>query len=483
MGFLKGNGWVDRFFHGVAVLNGVAALCALAIYAYAGVFARYLSDDYCESAWLISSQNLIDATLKAYYSWLNSYSIMLFVQLIDWAGIWGFQIMSGVMILLWVAAMAWLSSGIGKSLSLRLNPAIHLWLAGLAIFLSLYQAPALYQILYWRTGMIPYTLPLVFFAGIAAYVIWYARFPYRKTRALWAGVVLFALVFFASGLGETTAALQIGVLVVAVLAVWLTRSEHGRRDILTMLAVSLIGAIVSILIIAFSPGTTTRLDSIMRQPPIYNPVELSLDVMVFTSQFVWDALKVAPLPNLVSIAIPLGIMYFNSSNGTGISSPRLRLAALILLAFIFFVVGCSFAPSAFVRTYPAARARFAAHFVLTLGLILEGGILGLLLGRIRLPVKAEAAKFLVVVFLALSTLYPLQAASKVYASIPEYQRFAAAWDERDAYIRKSIAAGAKDLVVVQLDSIGGVGEYKGDRRFWINVCAAQYYGLDSITAP
>jgi hypothetical protein len=65
----------------------------------------------------------------------------------------------------------------------------------------------------------------------------------------------------------------------------------------------------------------------------------------------------------------------------------------------------------------------------------------------------------------------------------EYQKFAIAWDARDAYIKKSVAEGAKDLVVIQLDSVGGVGEYKEKKSFWINSCAARYYGLDSLIAP
>jgi hypothetical protein len=156
---------------------------------------------------------------------------------------------------------------------------------------------------------------------------------------------------------------------------------------------------------------------------------------------------------------------------------------LAVLLFTFIVVGFSFAPSAFVRTYPVARARFAAQFVVTMSLILEGGLLGILASRLHLPVKVDILKGLTVGFLGLLTIYPLYTAPKISASMVEYQKFAIAWDERDAYIKKSIAEGAKDLVVIQLDSVGGVGEYKGNKSFWINSCAARYYGLDSLIAP
>jgi len=36
---------------------------------------------------------------------------------------------------------------------------------------------------------------------------------------------------------------------------------------------------------------------------------------------------------------------------------------------------------------------------------------------------------------------------------------------------------------VQLDAPGGVGEYKGNPRDWINRCVARFYGLNSIIAP
>jgi hypothetical protein len=483
MSFSEKNGWVQRGFQVTAMLNSLAVLFILSIYAYGGFFSRYVADDYCEAVDLYQAKNVLDATIQAYKAWMNSYSLMLFVQFSEWGGIWGFRLMAGVTILLWVIGLVWLVSEIGKALGLPLSFAVKLWIAGLAIFLSLYQTPVLFQILYWRTGMIPYTLPLVFFVGIAAFVLWYAQLPFQRSRARWAGILCVGLVFFASGLGETTAALQIGLLVVVVLTVSLTRTEHQRKDVLTMLTASLIFAVISMLIIAFSPGTATRLDIIMRQAPVYNPIELASDVIAITSHFLWDTLKVAPLPNLIAIAVPFGILYFHASSGNLSPAARIRLAILAVLLFTFIVVGFSFAPSAFVRTYPAARARFAAQFVVTLSLILEGGLLGILASRLYLPGKTDILRGLTVGLLGLLIVYPLYTASKISNSMVEYQKFAIAWDERDAYIKKSVAEGVKDLVVVQLDSVGGVGEYKGNKSFWINSCAARYYGLDSLIAP
>ena len=111
--------------------------------------------------------------------------------------------------------------------------------------------------------------------------------------------------------------------------------------------------------------------------------------------------------------------------------------------------------------------------------------MGVLLSRLQLPVPLPLTRGLVVVTLAVLMIYPLQSSSKIYASFADYRNFATAWDLRDAQIRQAVAEGTKDLVVIQLDSVGNVGEYKGfgGPNYWINICAADYYGLHTLVAP
>lgn len=487
MRFFRRITTVDGFFQTVSVLHCLAVAVVLLTYAYGGLYSRYLADDYCASVLLLSSPTLFESTLAGYNSWFNAYSILFFVQLVDWAGIWGFRLMSGVTLLLWTACLTWLFTEISRTLKLRLGFAIHLWLAGSVVFLSLYQAPSLYQILYWRTSLIPYTLPLVFFIGIAAFLLRYVRQPYQKSRAVWAGAITLFLVFIASGLGETTSAMQIGLLFVAVMVVWLTKSLHGRKDLLYILLASLVIAMASLLLIAFSPGTINRLDRIMNQSPLYNPLTLSIQTLTYTGQFLLDHIKSAPLPVLIMIVLPFAALYLRKSRGQSeednIPSSVLRLALLLVPLLMIIAIGFSFAPSAFVRSFPVARARFASIALLTFCLAVEGGLLGILASRVRSMAGTLYFRYALLALLAVLVYYPLRVAPRVYAAMPEYRTFAAAWDERDASIRQAIAEGATDLVVVQLDSIGGVGEYKGNETAWINRCAARFYGLNTLRAP
>jgi hypothetical protein len=266
------------------------------------------------------------------------------------------------------------------------------------------------------------------------------------------------------------------------------RFKHQRHDVLTLLAILLVSAVASILTMAVSPGTAARLDNIMTNPPIYNPVTLSLNVIIYTSQFLFEYFKVAPLPNLIAFSVSLIIMYFRSAdekNDRRFSSSQILMTCLWLLVFMFIVSGFSFAPSAFVRTFPVARARFPAYFLVVFVLILQGGLIGYWLSQLKLPIPVKWTKSLIVGVLVVLAIYPLQSSSKIYASLAPYRNFAVAWDERDAQIRQAVASGTQDLVVVQLDAVGDVGEYKGagGPNYWINVCAADYYGLHTLVAP
>jgi hypothetical protein len=57
------------------------------------------------------------------------------------------------------------------------------------------------------------------------------------------------------------------------------------------------------------------------------------------------------------------------------------------------------------------------------------------------------------------------------------------WDQRDRQIRAAVARGEKDVLVLPIDSqyIGGLLEFYPQPN-WVNLCAAQYYGIDVIRA-
>jgi hypothetical protein len=61
------------------------------------------------------------------------------------------------------------------------------------------------------------------------------------------------------------------------------------------------------------------------------------------------------------------------------------------------------------------------------------------------------------------------------------REWARRWDDTDRRLRVARAAGLRDATVPALDKLAGVGSIGPNSQDWVNVCAANYYGLRSIT--
>jgi hypothetical protein len=219
-----------------------------------------------------------------------------------------------------------------------------------------------------------------------------------------------------------------------------------------------------------------------------NLFALGMESLVYGLQFLFDTFKVSTLPAFLSFFIPLLLIcavrdpFSESPSRQAELKKKLKWLALLLPVCLLVATVFSFAPSAYAQSYPSARVRFPALFLLTITLMVEGGIAGYFLGDLKLR-SSQFFRWSAIGLLMLTFLYPIRIAMKLYGEIPEYRSHALAWDARDALIRQAVANGETDLTVIQLDTIGGVQEYKGDERFWANRCAADFYGLNSLRAP
>ncbi len=150
---------------------------------------------------------------------------------------------------------------------------------------------------------------------------------------------------------------------------------------------------------------------------------------------------------------------------------------------LFITIAFSFAPSAFAQSYPVDRARYPAHFLMTMGLAAEGGVLAILTSKIHLPLKSAYLIPGTGLVLCLLAFYPVRAAYNLYSiAEPEYHSWAAAWDSRQGQIFTEKAQGIKDLVVPHLPGIGYVKELDSSPNYWVNKCAEKFYGIESLKA-
>lgn len=481
MRFLAGKSLTAWSYQAVIVLGNLITAAALLVFAYLGTFTRYLADDYCLSVFLMGS-NTFQATIRSYIVWSDRYSNLFLIQLIEWGGKWGLQLMSATAILLWMGGLTWLVSEIGKSIRLQWKPGNNSWIAGLVIFISLFEAPNLYQVLYWRTGLVTYLAPLVIFVYVAAVILWQYRTAFQKVPLWGTSLICFGLIFFAGGSSETTSALQIGALMLAILPVFIHKKQHLRKELIIILGVSLASAVLSMLVMALAPGNGVRLNT-----PTSNGILLGKETVTYSAQFIWLTLRTLPLPNAIAFAIPfLAIIIHHSRDNetpTQIPVAALWLTTAIIPVILFVTIAFSFAPSAFAQSYPVDRARFPAHFLMVLALTVEGGVLALLASQIRLPFNTAYLKPVAGLSLCLLALYPLRAVYKLYSVAgPEYRSWAVAWDSRQGKIFADKANGLLVQVVPRLPGMGYVKELDQSPDYWVNRCAEKFYGIQSIKA-
>lgn len=461
----------------------ISIVLPIIVYAYLGTFSRYRGDDYCETTRLLGSSNALKASITRYLERTGRYSTLLLVQVSEWFGNSGMIYMSATVLLMWQIGMTWMMAEFGDATGLHWGKWLSFVLAALIIFFSLYRASNLFQILLWRSGMVSYLAPLVLLTYITAFILHQLHAPLSSSRQLWSSILIFGGVLLAGGTSETVAALQIIILLLVFLGLYLWTGSI-RKEVFVPLGTALLSAVLAMLIMALAPGNLARMD--VTSPPIPDWFSFGTETLVYALQFIPDSFKVSPLPSILAFFMPF-LLFFGLRNPFLQSSPqlakKLRWLMLLIPLGVLVAITVNFAPSAYAQSYPSARVRFPSVFLLTLALVAEGSLAGYLLGQIK-PVPASMLfRALVLALLTLTFLYPIRAATKLYDQVPDYRAHAAAWDARDEHIRQAVAQGATDLVVVQLDTIGGVQEYKDNERFWVNRCAADFYGLRSLRAP
>lgn len=469
-------------FFELALWAGIlTTLSALALYAYLGTFSRYVSDDYCLSAFFLTD-DFISAMIRRYFVSSSRYTNILFIGLSDKLFGWhNVAILPALMLSLFVLGMYLFLKELSEMFQGGWNRALTFFLALLLVLFSVAQAPDLYETLYWRAGMTSHFAPVVFLPFLGAFLIRQIRNATESSPPLWIQAACFLIPFMIGGLSEPPTALMITILGLAVVAAWRWSDSRRRRSTLILLFWSLAGAVTALLVMGLAPANSLR----MQTPPPPLP-ELVSEILYYPSFFVLGTLRTLPLPTLISITVPAVLFYVKYMYpGQGLSlliSRWLVLLMLLVLLLAYLFIAASFAPSVYGQSYPVPRAQFSARVVMTAALMTEGALMGLWAAQAG-PKSEHPARWrnFAIVLLAILALYPLRTAWRMFGEIPVYQQSAAVWDAREAEILAMKAQGQQDLVVRFLSEvpIQDLGDRTGYR---LNRCAAALYGVDSIVA-
>ena len=468
-----------KLLNGVVLFAILTTLAALALYGYLGTFSRYGSDDYCLSAFYVREGDLLTKIIQRYNENSSRYTNILFIGLVDSVlGWYNVAMLPPVMLTLFVLGYYVLLHEISRLASLGWSRAFCFVLASFLLFLSLLQAPNLYETLYWRAGMTSHFAPLAFMPFLFVFVLRNIR---NARDSWWICSACFLLAFILGGFSEPPVALLVTVLVLAVGVVWRRTDLLHRRAALRVLLWTLLGALLALITLALAPANSIRLGN--SAPGL---MDLVGRTMRYPFDFIVYDLRSFPTPTLVSIVLPALLFFveYSKSISVQMNSNRRRLAVWLIAgsALAYLLIAASFAPSVYGQNFPIARARFAGRVILTGNLMLIGAMLGILFANLRSKIiQFPRLRVVALTMLFLLSFYPLWTSQRVAEDISLFQQRAQAWDERDALIRSLKANGVQAVIVPRLPT-EVIQDLQDRPRFRLNRCASLLYGVKTILA-
>lgn len=456
-------------------LQGITGLAALSFFIYIGSFSRYWADDFCYIGIVENTNSIFDAVRLVYATWSNRYTNVLFVGLLNLFGPDGIRFFPGIMIALMAIVLFVMIQNLARFLKYPIKPLLAANLAILLTFFTILQTPNRFQSVYWMMGLVTYFAPVVFLALMVAIAAWAAQ---RESTDKLGLILLALLAFLAGGLSETTLAFQITFFTLALAAALFLR----KNTALPYLGLTLVVSLLALLVVFLAPGNSVRLENIPESEFALSKIPL---IFIFALDFIQDSLRSFMVPAGLSVlsAFGLGLILFKGQK----LPARFWLAFVLLPAIAYTLIASLVAPSIYVYGdygYPEPRALFPAQFSLTAALM----AFGLMLGRVAVSFfnrqmffsKSFGMIAFTTLFLLISA-YPLWFLNREIPALPEIERYAQTWDERDSFLREQRQQGSLDIVLDGIQPPGNLIDLRQSPSFWVNVCVADFYNLNSIT--
>jgi len=472
------SNWFKKFALGIFF---TLAIILLACFVYKGFFSRYLQDDYCYGS-TIKAQGFFKGVIYPYFHSTeyngNRYSLTLFAGLTEI--LFGTRLQSLFAlfaILTWLGSLTFLIYEIFAKHKKGFFSLVSFLIASILIIFTCYLAPDLYQSLYWRNSSLTYLTPLIFNLFLLCWIFHQSK----KTIILWPiYLITFVISVIAAGFSEVGTVWQITIWCMILIAYNLYLKNKSiivvnNRLLFTVLA----GEIVGTVLLIISPINSSQL--------LGSSVEIAtFPVLIKKSfRFGFDFLNYS----LTGKWLPFFVLFLFggffaqfSSNGRYSITEWAKYTLVIVLCMYLISVACMM-PSVLIRTaYPDPRALLIPHFMLIISVFVIGVLTGRLISLNGLIHSITFSNLVIsVLFLALA-LYSVRMIPMIASGISALQERALAWDQRQAYIYQEKSAGEMNITVPAFDSIAGINELHLEKDHWVNICAAHYYGVNSISA-
>jgi hypothetical protein len=458
---------------------------AILMHAYIGSFSRYIADDYCTAGKLASS-GFWQAQSFWYNNWTGRFSFTFFVSIFELFDSNIVKVLPTIFILMLLISGNFLIYSIIKYFQINNYRILSLFITVGIIFTTFFTLPNIGQNLYWMTGAVTYLFPINFVFILFGLIIFYRKkFPFQHWIAnLLFGLFIFFLAFVSSGFSEVLSVIQI-VLFCLIILVLSINQKYVTIKSLWMIA--LIGSIIGLGLMVSAPGNEIRLRQLPPNPGLFFFIYKSLQYF-FTYIILWLIKNINIIWPISSILI--FITYYVKKHfyyGKEISFHHVFKLAFMMISGLLILIFVCFLPSTWVTGQaPETRVLFFPTVLLVFLLIFVSIIIGLLFHKIF--IINESYKMTLAIVIGLFSIYfliavPIFEARQVYLQRPEADNYSISWEEREIQINEKILSGETDLIVKMIsNNIMGLEDINTNATHWINICAAEYYGIDSISA-
>jgi hypothetical protein len=460
-----------------------ALMFPILLHAYLGIFSRYMADDYCTLGSL-RALGLLQSQVYWYSSWSGRFSFTLVINLLELIGPVVTSLIPGMTLLLWVSIGAVLFHRLASNLGYRLTIIWAMTIQALVIFAVIAGVGNVFQSVYWLTGVVTYSVPLLLTTG---YLLWVTlKFTQGDERFSTGDIfVSFLLPFIAGGFSETYVAVQTTALGLGICIVLLLTNRGLRSPRALALSIGLLGSLLALILVAVAPGNSVRQDLFAAPLSIFEVLSRSLsNLKIFLSILLNQELVTV----LVTILIP-GIAVWLLKPTTGNQHPyslknkiSILLGIPILAATLAFV---SFVPYEYaLSSYPDARVLITTRWIVYSGIVFWSFSIGSMIPKRMTylpPLRIGASIILILVGVVICIL-SYQTSGGIYEMRPVMREFAHAWQSRHEKLLSAVDDGEELIMAASLRHMGGLAEIGYNPKEWINRCVAQAYGIEEVVA-
>ncbi len=478
----------SRITNWAGIVLGVSMMIPLGVHAYLGWFSRYIADDFCTLGTL-RTLGIVGSQMNWYENWSGRFSFTFTVNLTQLAGPKLTPILPALALALWLLVVTCLILRWQRWLRNPRSIILAFALSGLVIFATLEGSPNIYQSLYWQSGMLTYTLPLILLTAYLGWLLFFAYGLSDKIRHSWVIPASGAATFVFGGFSETYVSVQTALLISLFILSTIMLKGKKRRQVNTFLGAGIVGSVLAMLVIVLAPGNLVRRSLMPPSPDLLLLIKKSLkDVYIFSV----ISFRRQPVIVVLSIFLPalIGFLTFPERR---VKKPlrsfdwiRWLFPLVVIPILTAVLILASIMPSEYaISSYPDGRVLIMPAYFLFLGLALWGLSLGSRL-RSLIVIKREwiLSTSSLVLGLAICALlvFGFVSAKTLTEQVQIARQYAQAWDKRDRTLKNIAEDQDEPIPVPSLRHMGFLAEIGYDPDEWINRCMAQAYGVDAVVA-